>query len=188
MIPDHTPLPINDIITPRLVLRLMDGEDLSALLAGQITDVEQRLGVRIPGEVLDHASSFRFGLEQLEADSLYRPWSSRAVILPGENRMIGHVRFHTRPDPDYLQKYVRNAVEFGYRIFGNDRGKGYASEAVGAIMDWARDTHGISQFVLSISPDNAPSLAIARKFGFVKVGEEMDDVDGMEHVYLRVAD
>ena len=30
--------------------------------------------------------------------------------------MVGHVRFHSRPDPDYLAPYVRHAVEYGYVI------------------------------------------------------------------------
>ena len=31
--------------------------------------------------------------------------------------MVGHVRFHSRPDPDYLRPYAPNAVEFGYVVF-----------------------------------------------------------------------
>lgn len=187
MIPGHNPLPTDDIVTPRLLLRLMDGAVLSACLAQNIPQVEQALGVKVPDELLDHPSSFQFGLNQLNTDPLYLSWSSRAIILPNENRMIGHIRFHSRPDPDYLQTYARNAVEFGYRISSGDRGKGYASEAAEAIMDWAQGTHGISHFVLSISPDNLPSLKLAHKFGFTKVGEEMDEIDGMEHVFMRIA-
>ena len=32
-------------------------------------------------------------------------------------------------------------------------------------------------------PDNAASLAIAAKLGFTQVGEQMDEVDGLEWVF-----
>jgi RimJ/RimL family protein N-acetyltransferase len=36
---------------------------------------------------------------------------------------------------------------------------------------------------VSISPDNAASLALAGKLGFVRTGEQMDDIDGLEYVF-----
>ena len=50
-------------------------------------------------------------------------------------------------------------------------------------MDLAEERAGIRHFVLSIAPTNEPSLAIARKFGFVRTGEHMDEEDGLEHVF-----
>jgi RimJ/RimL family protein N-acetyltransferase len=55
-------------------------------------------------------------------------------------------------------------------------------------MDWARTEFGIGQFVVSISPDNAPSLRLTARLGFARVGEEIDEVDGLEYVFLRRAD
>jgi RimJ/RimL family protein N-acetyltransferase len=47
-------------------------------------------------------------------------------------------------------------------------GKGYASEALAAALAWA-DAHLPRRgYCCIISPDNAPSLALARKFGFVE--------------------
>ncbi len=43
---------------------------------------------------------------------------------------------------------------------------------------------GISNFVASVLPANAGSLAVVRTLGFVFQGEAYDDVDGLEHVYL----
>jgi RimJ/RimL family protein N-acetyltransferase len=37
--------------------------------------------------------------------------------------------------------------------------------------------------VASVSPDNAASLAVVRRLGFVKTGEEVDEVDGLEWVH-----
>ena len=43
-------------------------------------------------------------------------------------------------------------------------------------------------FVVSISPDNGPSLRLIERPGFVKVGEAVDEADGIEHVFVRTVD
>lgn len=63
------------------------------------------------------------------------------------------------------------------------RRQGFASEAISALFDWAHTTHGITRFIASISPDNEPSLRLAQQFGFEQVGEQMDEIDGLEHVF-----
>jgi RimJ/RimL family protein N-acetyltransferase len=50
-------------------------------------------------------------------------------------------------------------------------------------MDLAEKHAGVRHFVVAISPGNSPSLAIARKLGFVRIGERVDDERGLEHVF-----
>ena len=57
------------------------------------------------------------------------------------------------------------------------------TQAAMTLMDLAEERAGIRHFVLSVSPENDPSLAIVRKLGFVKTGEHMDDEDGLERVF-----
>lgn len=187
MITDHAAHAIDDIVTPRLTLRLMPAEAVSACLAGDLAHASRMTGTSIPHELLEDPGALEAGRMRLNEDPDYLPWSVRAIILTAERRMIGHIRFHTRPDPDYLQSYARHAVEFGYLIFNDDRGRGYASEAANAVMDWARSAHGVEYFAASVSPDNPPSLRVVQRLGFAKVGEEMDEIDGIEYVFLRAA-
>jgi len=177
--------PSDDIVTPRLLLRLMEGDVVDACLAGDLARAGKSLGVAIPGELLDKPSGLQFAQTRLTEDPLYRPWSMRAIILPDAIKMVGHVRFHSRPDPDDLHPYARSAVELGYQVFPAYRRRGYASEAVGAAMHWAQAAFGIHRFVASVAPDNKPSLALIGRFGFAKVGRQVDEVDGIEDVYLR---
>lgn len=176
-----------DIATPRLVLRLMDDEVAAACLAGDLARAGQLLDVAVPRELLDHPGGLEHARKQLRDDPLYRPWSARAIILPDQRAMVGHVRFHSRPDPEYLRTYARDAVELGYLVFTRHRRRGYAIEAVRAVMEWAQATAAVRRFIVSVSPDNTPSLDLAARCGFIKVGEEMDETDGLEHVFLRVA-
>lgn len=68
--------------------------------------------------------------------------------------------------------------------FAPFRRQGYATEACAALMDWAQQ-QGVTRFILSISPQNEPSLRIAAHFGFVKVGSQIDEEDGIEDIYER---
>jgi RimJ/RimL family protein N-acetyltransferase len=175
----------DDIATPRLILRLMERDVVEACIAGDLQHAGQLLGTPIPPELLDEPTALKFAQAQLDADPQYRPWSIRAIILPAAQRMVGHIRFHSGPDPDYLRPFARGAVEFGYHVFLRYRRLGYATEAAGAAMDWARSAFGIGRFVVCIAPDNTPSLALIARFGFIEVGQHMDEVDGMERIYLR---
>ncbi len=175
----------HDILTPRLVLRLIERDVADACLQGDLQRAERLLGTGIPGELLDEPTALKYAQAQLDADPQYQPWSIRAIILPAARTMIGHVRFHSRPDPDYLRPFARDAVEFGYHVFSEHRRHGYATEAAGAVMDWAQAAFGIGRFIVSVSPDNKPSLALIARFGFTEVGQHMDEIDGIEHIYLR---
>jgi ribosomal-protein-alanine N-acetyltransferase len=177
--------PLADIVTPRLILRLMPREAVDATLAGDVAGAAALLGASIPDDLLAHPSSLAFAKVQLDADPHYQPWSMRAIILPADRMMVGHVRFHSRPDPDDLHMFARDAVEFGYRIFPQYRRRGYAVEASGAAMEWARAAFGVRRFIASVSPDNTASLAVIARFGFARTGQQVDETDGVEDVYLR---
>ena len=173
-----------DIVTHRLVLRLMNGEVIQDCLSGDLMRAGERLGVRIPEEFSEHKSSMETDLKQLDADPFYQPWSTRAILLAEEWRMVGYLRFHTRPDAHYLRAYAPEAVEFGYCIFTGDRQHGYATEAVVAAMKWAGEEFGIFRFVVSVSPYNTASLKLIDRLGFTIIGQHVDEEDGLEHVFL----
>jgi RimJ/RimL family protein N-acetyltransferase len=176
--------PDGDIRTPRLILRRLSPELMQAGLAGEREAAERLLGAAIPDDLIAEPAAFHYALARLAEDPAYAPWSARAVILADERRMVGHVRFHSRPNPPYLRAHVRNAVELGYRIFAADRRQGYGSEAVGAMMEWASAAHRVRRFVASVAPGNTASLALIGRYGFKQIGEHIDEVDGLEHIYL----
>ena len=175
----------DDIATPRLVLRLFPPAAVEAGVAGDLAEVAALLGVAVVDGLLEMASGLAFARARLAEDPAYQPWSMRAIVLRAERRMVGGIRFHTRPDPEYLHGIARGAVELGYGVFPAYRGRGYAQEAARAVMGWARAAHGVTRFVASISPGNAASLAVVARLGFVRVGEQIDEIDGIEHVFLR---
>lgn len=58
--------------------------------------------------------------------------------------------------------------ELGWALLPEAHGKGYASEALQAALDWEARVLGAPCLVCMIDPDNAPSIKLARKFGFVE--------------------
>src|SRR5687767_9069384 len=142
-----------------------------------MAELERALDARIPAG-WGRAIPARRRLEQLAADDSEQPWLVRAMVLRASRGVVGSIGFHAPPDR-------RGRVEIGYDVVPAERRKGYAREGVSALTDWAFATGRARVCVASISPDNAPSLALARSLGFRRVGEQIDDVDGLELVFER---
>ena len=173
------------IQTERLDLVPMTPAFLEASLAGDGCAAEALLGLTIPPDWLVQTALMQVRRDDLRADPVLQPWLLRAVGLRHQRTMIGHIGFHSRPGPTYLQELAPGGVELGYTIFAPYRRQGYAYEACAALMEWAHREHGVTRFVVSISPDNAPSLGLARKLGFRRVGAHVDQEDGPEDIFLR---
>jgi RimJ/RimL family protein N-acetyltransferase len=65
-----------------------------------------------------------------------------------------------------LGAYEFDAPEQGWALSPTMQGKGYATEAVRAMLAWAEPHFGRSDFVCMISPENAPSIRVAEKVGY----------------------
>ena len=175
---------MEDIETPRLLLRHIAPVALRAGLSGDRQTIERSLRAVVPTDLMEEPDVLRQAEQRLAEDIEYLAWSARAILLKETMQMVGHVRFHTRPDADYLHPFARQAVEYGYEVFADHRRRGYAEEAVTALMQWAERAHGIARFIVTIAPDNLPSTWLAAKLGFERIGEHVDPVDGIEYVYL----
>ena len=176
---------MDDILTPRLVLRLMDQAATAACLAGDVTAAAASIGAEVPEELLEDLTGLRFDQLRQDEDPQYRAWATRAIILGEARLMVGHVRFHSRPWTEGGQDQAPASVEIGIRVFSPHRRNLIAKEAVTALMDWAANNFGVGRFVMSVSPDNLPSLRLIRSLGFVRTGEALDELDGLEHVFER---
>jgi RimJ/RimL family protein N-acetyltransferase len=175
-----------DIISsPRLDLIALSPDFLNASIRDDLETASKLIGLAVPIEWLEAKWLMDMRLAKMRETPALEPWLLRAVGLRETKTMIGFIGFHTLPGAEYLNRYAPGSVEFGYTIFSDYRKNGYASEAAQALMEWATREHGVTRFVVSISPTNEPSLRIAHKFGFRKVGSFMDPEDGVEDVFLR---
>ncbi|HRJ44386.1 MAG: GNAT family N-acetyltransferase [Caldilineaceae bacterium] len=173
------------IHSERLDLIPMTPDFLQACLHRDADAAAALLGLPVADEWFEQEWLIALRLELLLDDPTYQPWSVRAVVLRASGEMIGHIGFHTGPDPDYLAELAPKGVEFGYTIFAPFRRRGYAEEASRALMGWATGHPDVERFVLFISPENTPSLKLAEKLGFGRIGDWMDEEDGLEWVFAR---
>jgi [ribosomal protein S5]-alanine N-acetyltransferase len=172
------------IRTDRLDLIPMTPAFLRASLNGDLAEAERHVGLTLPKRWPDIQAVLALRLEQLESDPTLQPWLLRAIGHRNNREMVGHIGFHSSPGADYLAQWSAGGAEFGFAIFPPHRRKGYAREASLALMQWARDVHDVTSFVVTISPSNVASLALASGLGFVRVGAHVDEVDGPEDVLL----
>jgi RimJ/RimL family protein N-acetyltransferase len=69
-------------------------------------------------------------------------------------------------------------VEIGYAVVASAWGRGYATEAVRALVEQARAVPAIERMIGHTPLDRPASGRVLEKAGFVRVGEEDDEHDG----------
>jgi RimJ/RimL family protein N-acetyltransferase len=126
-------------------------------------------------------------------------WGPRALV-DTERHLVGHAGFHLPPrplaialdDPTFVgeqQPGNGNAVEIGYTIFPEHRGRGYATEAVTALVDWAARSGEVRVVLATIVRGNDPSVRVLERVsGFVEIGTVRNDEGEDEVVYRRDLD
>ena len=172
------------ITAPRLELVSLSLAFLEASLAGEREAAAAMLDATIPDDWWDQRSLLEMRIGDLRSDPELRPWLLRAMVRRHDGVMVGHVGGHWRPGAAHLAAYAEGGIELGYEVFPAFRRQGHATEAVEAMIAWAA-AQGVPCVALSIAPGNVPSLALARRLGFTRVGERVDEVDGPEEVFVR---
>jgi RimJ/RimL family protein N-acetyltransferase len=151
---------------------------MSALVEGDLDAASASTGVKLTSYLVSEAWLWRIRLEQVEQDPPSADWVARAAVAEPEGVVVGHGGFHGPPDAD-------GTVEVAYSVDPAHRRRGYATAMLAALLRRAEQDPSVRAVRASIQPDNAGSLATIAKFGFRKVGEQWDAVDGLEYVYLR---
>lgn len=173
---------VPSILTPRIELVSLSPAFLDNLLGGRNFIAEGMGGFPLPPGWPDEADAtiLKLRLDQMRSEPETQQWLVRALVLrEGGRVMAGHIGFHGPPRD--------GMVELGYTVFPRYRRQGLATEAAQAMMDWAARQEPVQRFRVSIAPDNEASLAMAAKLGFQQVGEQMDEIDGLEYVFELTA-
>lgn len=159
---------------------------LRAVLAGNQREAGELLGIATPVDWQIPRYAIELRLSQLEANPALQPSLLKAICLREQGILVGHIGFHTEPGAEYLAELSPGGVEFGFGVLEPYRRRGIAMEASEALMRWASDVHRVKRFVLTISPDNLPSLGLAAKLGFRKIGSHIDERDGPEDILEKI--
>jgi RimJ/RimL family protein N-acetyltransferase len=138
------------------------GPDDAGLVAEALRSAEPE-GALPPG-----APSQPEGIAEWLAEGVHAPRRSGSgvhlmMLDRTGNRIVGSISlFHADWE-------VRSA-ETGYGVRADERGKGYATEALGAVSRWALAVGGIQRAWLTANTDNVASVRVAEKSGFTREG------------------
>ncbi len=113
---------------------------------------------------------------QVVADPTASGWITRAIYDPGLRLPVGRAGYHGPPDGVGM-------VEVGYAVDPTYRRQGYARAALVALLERARREPSVRTVRATISPGNEPSRRLVSQYGFVEVGEQWDDEDGLETIF-----
>jgi [ribosomal protein S5]-alanine N-acetyltransferase len=165
---------------PRVRLVEMTEPVLAALAEGDRETagalVGTELGEHFSGEEMLWLSGYRLG--QLRAVPSRAGWLADVAVDADGGWAVGHAGFHGPPDE-------RRMVEIGYSVVPELRRRGYARAIVAELLRRADASPEVAVVRASISPDNKASLATIAGFGFEWVGEQWDDIDGLEYIHER---
>lgn len=179
---------MQEIITPRLSLRLMTEDFLEANLNDNLEKAESLIGLKLSQNWFDEKDIISVRLNDYRTDAEFANWGLWAIGLLETEEMIGFIGFHTKPNPEYLREFAPNAIEFGYTIFFQNRRQGFAQEALIGLMNWSIKQYPLENFIASVAPNNIASTAMVKKLLFKKIGEQIDEIDGLEFVYSLAAE
>lgn len=130
--------------------------------------------------LVDDPGPLPFRIPRVAADPDAAPFLLRLAVLREEAVVIGSAGFHARPDDDGM-------IEIGLGIVPEHRGRGYAQEVLRGMWAWVLTKPEVRTLRYTVSPGNAASQAIIRRFGFEFRGQQIDEEDGPEDIYEQPA-
>ena len=168
------------LLSPRLALIALPGPVIEDVIRNGRQAFREHVGVDYPPEWPSESSHvLQLRRDQIRQGVDHR-WLIRAAVTRNGPAMIGRVGFHAAPDAD-------GVVEIGYEIDARHRRQGFGHECATHMIHRAEQLACVSAVRASIAPDNEPSLRIAERLGFRRIGEQIDEIDGLEFVFERRA-
>ena len=146
------------LISPRLLLRPFEHEDAPAW-AHMLNDASVATGVcstPLPFTQL-HASARILMIRAREGTGDELIWAVEDM----EGHLVGSLG---------LGNISSGIAGLGYAFARNHWGKGYASEALAAVMDWVGRKSTIGEIRAEVFHDNPASARVLAKAGFVETG------------------
>ncbi|MEV6302079.1 GNAT family N-acetyltransferase [Actinoplanes sp. NPDC051861] len=151
---------------------------LAALVDGDLDAASTAAGHPLTPYLVDENWLWRIRLDDIAGNPQAADWIARAAIAEPDGIVVGHGGFHGPPDAD-------GVVEVAYSVDPALRRRGYARAMLGELLRRADEDPAVTAVRASIRPDNVGSRATIAGFGFKKVGEQWDQEDGLEDVYIR---
>nr|WP_033664904.1 GNAT family N-acetyltransferase [Salinispora oceanensis] len=113
---------------------------------------------------------------QVADDPASAAWVTGVIWDEQRHLAVGRAGYHGPPDPAGM-------VEIGYAVDPALRRRGYARAALEVLLRRAAEEPQVRTVRVTISPDNLASYKLAAQYGFIEVGQQWDNEDGLEIIY-----
>jgi RimJ/RimL family protein N-acetyltransferase len=153
------------LATERVRIRPLEPDDAPALAAYRDDPAVARFQGWATPYTLDSALRLIREVGQLELGDA--GWVQRGVELRETGALIGDVG---------LNRFATRRVEVGYTLARSAWGNGYATEAVGALVEHALGPLRMTHVFAGVDPANTASIAVLLRLGFTLDGR-LDDGD-----------
>ena len=154
------------ITTDRLVLRDFAIEDWPAVLAYQRDPRYLRF---YPWADRSEADVRAFVQMQVDLQSEQpRRQFQLAIVLPDDGRLIGNCGIRRKPDNE-------READIGYELAPEHWGRGYATEAAGAMVDFGWRELGLHRISAWCIADNVASARVLEKLGLRPEGRLVEN-------------
>jgi RimJ/RimL family protein N-acetyltransferase len=171
------------IATPRLELHHICVDDLLCLFESpEDVSIYEGQPYGNPHRVLmDESGPLRWRVPQVKLNPSVNIWFVRWMVEKTSREIVGSISFHGPPDEQGM-------MEIGLGVHDHFQRRGYATEALAAMWSWVIDQPGVELLRYTVDPNNEASVAVIKKFGFERVGQQIDPEDGPEDIYEMSAD
>jgi len=168
------------LVTPRLRLVPVTLAAVEAVIARDRAAAEAVVGARFPESWPNDdliARAFPVSIAEIRAAPDVRLWGDSLVLLRDEPRVVGSVVFHGKP--------ADGVAEVGYGIEDDSRGKGYATEATRACVEWALGERTVEVVQATTFAWHHASITVLRRCGLAQVGVRPHEIFGEVLVFER---
>lgn len=126
--------------------------------------------------LIDFQGPLAWRVPQVKEEPATNKWFVRWIVLKENREIIGSTSFHGAPDEQGM-------MEIGLGIESQYQSQGYAKEALLGMWRWVLNFPEVKTLRYTVSPENLPSIAVIKYFGFDFKGQQIDEEDGPEDIY-----
>jgi RimJ/RimL family protein N-acetyltransferase len=150
------------LATDRLDLVACTPEVAQADLDGDRAALAELLRARVPDgwpPLLWSDAALRHQLDWMAREPHSSGWGAWYVLLRADALLVGAVGLKGRPSAD-------GTAEIGYTFAAEAHGRGYATEASRALVEFAFADPGVRRVVAQTFPNHWPSIRVMERLGF----------------------
>ena len=151
------------LTTARLTLRLLNADDWPLFYT-------LRNDAQVIEKCFDKPSEAQL---RAKFNERLKPWQPNSnsplclvIVETSTGKEVGVTGFTSSTVPD--------SQEVGYLLLPNFHGRGYATESLQAVLDYAKSEHAVREFKAVVTEGNIGSEKVLEKCGFQLVDKQLD--------------